>query len=94
MLKSGGPMMTITYVFTNAEQPKSGNNERFQDRRLRLNGNIINEDSKRMMRASFKSSMLMYADGTHLLPQREMMMTMRLVNHIPGKLLHPQQLYL
>lgn len=69
MLKSGGPMMTITYVFTNADgaREKAAVMKGFNIGDCACEWeHIINEDSKRMMRSSFKSSMLMYADGTPL----------------------------
>ena len=69
MLKSGGPMMTITYVFKNADgaREKAANMKGFNIGDCVCEWeHIINEDSKRKMKSSFKSAMLMYSDGTPL----------------------------
>ena len=69
MLKSGGPHMIITYVFKDSE----GSREKFAAMKGLAAGDVtcewqhqINEDTFKTKKESFKSAMLVYADGTPL----------------------------
>jgi uncharacterized protein YodC (DUF2158 family) len=68
-LKSGGPHMIITYVFRDTE----GSREKFAAMKGMGAGDVtvewqqqIGEDKFKTKKDSFKSAMLIYADGTPL----------------------------